>query len=602
MGKTQNNLDLPVYLFHQGNNSKAYEIMGSHKVPGTDQVVFRVWAPHATAVSVVGDFNDWDPYNLRMEKISDGIWEATAPDGAIEEYSAYKYAIEARDGRTIMKADPYGYHMETRPGTASKFYDIDDCYTWNDDEWLEHRASTRIYDMPVNIYEVHAGSWKVYEDGNLYSYRALADELDINTGFILDGGGSTDIVVLDEGEYKVLNKPSDGRERNVENSVILSYGPKRETSGTYISPTEAPESFTSLFFSDRTAFSMLMCNTQTKMTATSEGALIQADKYNGDGFFNIRFGYPQTTSVNPDPAYKFDYPTIDIDEYPYIVLDIKAQTTDASAFQFQTVYVSAGDDWSASGNNFIGFNNVFNDGQFHRYVIDTTSNSKVTGQLNLIRIGYLMPLNGVVVSDGDGIVLRSVRFARTAQEAQQLVNQPFSDVVAGKWYSEAVGYCYMNGYMSGTSSTAFSPNVGVTRAMFATILATLEGADLTSYNVKAFDDVDTGRWYSAPIAWASANGLAAGIGNGKFGPNATVTREQIATFLLTFAKYQDRSPNSRANISAYSDYSSIHSWAREGMSWAVARGLISGTSATTLSPLATATRSQIALIVMNYAK
>ncbi|MBR1827317.1 MAG: 1,4-alpha-glucan branching protein GlgB [Clostridia bacterium] len=177
MGKTQNNLDLPVYLFHQGNNSKAYEIMGSHKVPGTDQVVFRVWAPHATAVSVVGDFNDWDPYNLRMEKISDGIWEATAPDGAIEEYSAYKYAIEARDGRIIMKADPYGYHMETRPGTASKFYDIDDCYTWNDDEWLEHRASTRIYDMPVNIYEVHAGSWKVYEDGNLYSYRALADEL-----------------------------------------------------------------------------------------------------------------------------------------------------------------------------------------------------------------------------------------------------------------------------------------------------------------------------------------------------------------------------------------------------------------------------------------
>ncbi|MBQ6445470.1 MAG: 1,4-alpha-glucan branching enzyme, partial [Clostridia bacterium] len=157
MGKTQNNLDLPVYLFHQGNNSKAYEIMGSHKVPGTGKVVFRVWAPHATAVSVVGDFNDWDPYNLRMEKISDGIWEATAPDGVIEEYTAYKYAIEARDGRTVMKADPYGYHMETRPGTASKFYDIDHCYTWNDDEWLAHRASTRIYDMPVNIYEVHAG-------------------------------------------------------------------------------------------------------------------------------------------------------------------------------------------------------------------------------------------------------------------------------------------------------------------------------------------------------------------------------------------------------------------------------------------------------------
>lgn len=170
------NLDLPVYLFHQGNNYKAYEFMGSHKVPGTDSVVFRVWAPHATSVSVVGDFNNWDNNATPMHKISDSIWEAQV-DGQIEVYSAYKYSIQARDGRTILKADPYGYHMETRPGTASKFYDIENCYDWKDKKWLDKRAKANVYESPINIYEVHAGSWKINEDGNLYSYRQLADEL-----------------------------------------------------------------------------------------------------------------------------------------------------------------------------------------------------------------------------------------------------------------------------------------------------------------------------------------------------------------------------------------------------------------------------------------
>ena len=168
-------LSLPVYLFHQGTNSKAYEFMGSHRIPGSNAVVFRVWAPHASMVSVVGDFNDWNPFDTPMHKISDSIWEATVENG-IDTYSAYKYCIQARDSRTIMKADPYGYHMETRPGTASKFYDIDG-YDWKDGRWLKQRAATSIYESPVSIYEVHAGSWKVHENGDLYSYRQLADEL-----------------------------------------------------------------------------------------------------------------------------------------------------------------------------------------------------------------------------------------------------------------------------------------------------------------------------------------------------------------------------------------------------------------------------------------
>ena len=174
MAKERPNLDYPIYLFHQGNNAKAYEIMGSHRID-KKTVVFRVWAPHAASVSVVGDFNNWDANANRMYKISDGIWETEISD-LIDEYTIYKYNITAADGRSIMKSDPYGYHMETRPGTATKFYDLEG-YKWHDSEWLKKRANSRIYDLPVNIYEVHAGSWRRYEDGNMFSYRKLAEEL-----------------------------------------------------------------------------------------------------------------------------------------------------------------------------------------------------------------------------------------------------------------------------------------------------------------------------------------------------------------------------------------------------------------------------------------
>lgn len=182
MSVKNEDLSVPVYLFHQGNNAKSYEFMGSHRID-EDTVVFRVWAPHATAVSVVGDFNDWDKNTDPMYKISDSLWE-TEVSGKIQPYTNYKYAITGRNGNTIMKSDPYGYHMETRPGTATKFYEMDN-YEWNDESWLQNRAANRIYDMPVNIYEVHAGSWKRFSDGNPFSYRKLADEL---IPYVLDMG------------------------------------------------------------------------------------------------------------------------------------------------------------------------------------------------------------------------------------------------------------------------------------------------------------------------------------------------------------------------------------------------------------------------------
>ena len=168
--------DVPLYLFHEGSNSNAYEYFGSHR-KNKNTVVFRVWAPDAKNVSVTGDFNDWSETENPMKQLknSGGVWETEIKN--IKPYDMYKYCITAADGRTLMKCDPYGFHMETRPGTATKYYEIDDCYEWHDEKWVEGRNGKNIYESPVNIYEIHAGSWKQYDDGNFYSYRALADSL-----------------------------------------------------------------------------------------------------------------------------------------------------------------------------------------------------------------------------------------------------------------------------------------------------------------------------------------------------------------------------------------------------------------------------------------
>ncbi|MBQ5825594.1 MAG: 1,4-alpha-glucan branching protein GlgB [Clostridia bacterium] len=166
--------NVPLYLFNKGENARAYEYLGAHFV-AEDRVVFRVWAPNAAQVSVVGEFNGWQGDAAPMHRVDDsGVWEAEL-DG-LKVYDSYKYFIRTRDGRELFKCDPYAFHAETRPDNASKLYDIDG-YEWHDEKWLEKRRKTSVYESPVNIYEVHAGSWKQYEDGNFLSYRAMADEL-----------------------------------------------------------------------------------------------------------------------------------------------------------------------------------------------------------------------------------------------------------------------------------------------------------------------------------------------------------------------------------------------------------------------------------------
>ena len=163
-------------LFKEGENYFAYEYFGVHKATKRkkDGVIFRVWAPNAAAVSVVGDFNNWDIFASPAKDIGVGVWEAFVPD--VPEFSAYKYAITHNDNSVHYKADPYAFHNETDGSTASKVYFLNDCFKWSDDAWLKKRADI-FKPAPMNIYEVHVGSWRVYEDGNPLSYRDLADEL-----------------------------------------------------------------------------------------------------------------------------------------------------------------------------------------------------------------------------------------------------------------------------------------------------------------------------------------------------------------------------------------------------------------------------------------
>ena len=163
-----------IYLFHQGTYYHAYNLLGCHP-DGKGGAWFRCWAPNAKAISVVGDFNDWNAEADPMKKIENsGIWEAYVK--AVKIYDNYKYEITTASDTQLWKADPYAFHSETNGATASKVYDLG-TFEWTDKKYYEKKASENHYEMPMNIYEVNFASWKRHEDGGYYTYRELAEDL-----------------------------------------------------------------------------------------------------------------------------------------------------------------------------------------------------------------------------------------------------------------------------------------------------------------------------------------------------------------------------------------------------------------------------------------
>ena len=165
-----------MFLFNCGENYKSYNILGAHVVAevGAIGCCFSVWAPNAKSVSVVCDLNGWDRTKNPMKKYPDtGIWTCFVCDVGYGEN--YKFSIETTEGDIILKADPFAFASQVRPDTASRTVDMS--YHWGDGQWMKKREKTAPYDRPMNIYELHFGSWQRGEDGEMLTYSQMAEQL-----------------------------------------------------------------------------------------------------------------------------------------------------------------------------------------------------------------------------------------------------------------------------------------------------------------------------------------------------------------------------------------------------------------------------------------
>ena len=186
-----------LYYYHNGVSTHAYEFLGCHPETrdGVDGFVFRVWAPNAQAVSVVGDFNYWNGEDLYMERISHGVWEAWSPNA--KEGQAYKYLVHHWSGRRIHKMDPVGFRSCKAPDTSSVICRLDS-YKWHDSLWMARQARRPALESPINIYEMHLGSWRRRWDGGGYlSYAEMAEQL---PGYLKDMG-YTHVELMPLSEY-----------------------------------------------------------------------------------------------------------------------------------------------------------------------------------------------------------------------------------------------------------------------------------------------------------------------------------------------------------------------------------------------------------------
>ena len=196
-----------------------------------------------------------------------------------------------------------------------------------------------------------------------------------------------------------------------------------------------------------------------------------------------------------------------------------------------------------------------------------------------------------------GKVTVEASFVREGGQSQT-PQTTFMDVPASAWYYDAVEYVYENGLMSGVSGGWFAPNDTLTRAMLAQTLYAMEGRPAAAS--AGFADVASGDWYASAVNWAAANGVVSGVSETGFGPNNALTREQLALILYRFAQYKGYDVTGTSNLAAYADGSSVSGWAAEAMGWAVDAGLISGVGGNQIAPTGTASRAQVAQILMNF--
>jgi hypothetical protein len=189
-----------------------------------------------------------------------------------------------------------------------------------------------------------------------------------------------------------------------------------------------------------------------------------------------------------------------------------------------------------------------------------------------------------------------VRYVRYDEEAWK---NPFADVKSVDWFYNPVEFVVKNKLFTGVTATTFEPDSNMTRAMLVTVLYSLEGSPAVT-GTNAFTDVKDDQWYANAVIWASANGIVEGYGNGTFGANDDVNREQMATILYKYAKRKGHDITKTTDLKAYIDASSIADYAQTAMTWANAEGLITGRTTATLVPGGSATRAEVAATLMRF--
>ena len=192
-----------------------------------------------------------------------------------------------------------------------------------------------------------------------------------------------------------------------------------------------------------------------------------------------------------------------------------------------------------------------------------------------------------------------VTITATFVETEAPVGEPFLDVNEGDWFYDAVAYAYENGLMDGVGGNRFAPNSATTRAQLVTILYRLEGQPAVSGDLP-FTDVEAGTWYTNAVGWAAQNGIVNGVGDDTFAPGNDLTREQLVTILYRYAESKGYDVSASADLAGYPDGEEIQAYAREAMAWAVAENIIQGMEDDTLKPAGNASRAQIATILMRF--
>ncbi len=247
----------------------------------------------------------------------------------------------------------------------------------------------------------------------------------------------------------------------------------------------------------------------------------------------------------------------------------------------------------------------------YKYKIDDAVLKSLAGKTGVDNSDLVGVLLGAKGADGN-VTQTVIRESFVTADGYLILNAPaggtvtvaangktFGDVASNSWYAKAVGFAVSHELFNGVSEDEFAPSKSMTRGMFVTVLNRLAGEE--DFNGKAdFTDVSADAWYATGTAWAASKGIVSGYGDGRFGPNDPVTREQMAVIMYNFTKAMNYDIKGNAALTKFSDSASVHSWAAEAMQWAAGSGVMSGNADGTLNPRGTATRAQVATIMSNY--